>query len=214
MNSKRVVKLVGFSCLVLVWVVNMAATPAPTPQVSQGSSLAPGNPLPPASTFPAPRGLLEAQTAGSPFTLAYSWTKNWGHPSGDASAAGVAVDRWGNLYVSGQFKGTVNFDPAGANPSATFASNNSTVDAYLLKLDAHGRYQWVKTWGAGSSANCSSIGRSCGRDAANGVVVDAAGNAYVAGLLQNTVNFGNGHTAVSNAPNGSNNIFLARFSAD
>ena len=124
------------------------------------------------------------------------------------------MDRWGNLYVAGQFSGTVNFDPAGVNPGATFSSYNGTVDAYLVKFDANGRYQWAKTWGAGSSATCSSIGQACGRDAANGVMVDASGNAYVAGLFQNTVNFGNGHTAVSNAPNGSNNIFFTKFAAD
>ena len=36
----------------------------------------------------------------------------------------------------------------------------------------------------------------------------------MAGLFQNTVNFGNGHTATSNAPNGKNNVFLTKFAAD
>lgn len=221
MNRKRLAKSISFSCLILIWVVNMAATPWPGPQgtpwsplLAQMSPLPQGASLPQALAFPSSGGQLAVQDTGSPFTLTYSWTKNWGHSSGDASTAGVAVDHWGNLYVAGQFSGTVNFDPAGVNPSATFSSSNATVDAYLVKLDANGRYQWAKTWGAGSSTNCSSIGRACGRDAANGVMVDASGNVYVAGLFQNTVNFGNGHTARSNAPNGSNNIFLTKFAAD
>lgn len=222
MNSKRVGKFVRFIGLVLVWVVTMAAMPGPDPQVTQWFLLStrPPSPqgvsLPQVSAFPDPSGQV-VQDTGSPFTLTYSWTKNWGHTAGEAVATGSAVDRWGNLYVSGQFSGTVNFDPAGANPGATISSYNSTVDAYLLKLDANGRYQWVKTWGAGTKTPCASMGRACGRDAANGVVVDAAGNAYVAGLFQNTVDFGNGHTAVSNAQNpinGINNIFLTKFAAD
>jgi hypothetical protein len=140
----------------------------------------------------------------------YSWTKTWGHASGDASAADMAVDRWGNLYVAGQLSGTVNFDPAGVNHGATFTSSNHTVDAYLVKLDASGRYQWAKT---GNQRRCGGpASRGCGREAANSVVVDAAGDAYVAGLFQNTVNFGNGHTAISNARAAT--ISFTKFAAD
>jgi hypothetical protein len=199
MSSKRFFKVIGCVCLMLLWFMNTAA------MVGAGSQV-----------VPAPlqlNGIVDLQSMGSPYRLAYNWTKHLGHSAGETSAASVRVDRWGNIYISGQFNGTVNFDPAGDNPDATFTSYNNTVDAYLLKLDANGQYQWVKTWGAGVSTPCASIGRACGRDAANGVVVDAAGNAYVAGLFQNTVNFGNGHTAVSNAPNGSNNIFLTKFDA-
>ncbi len=219
MKNKRLARLIRFSCLILIWVVNIAALSGSAPRAAQGLSLAPRELGPqtgpgPALAFPGLPFQGEAQDVPSPFTLAYSWTKDWGYPAGNVSAVGTAADRWGNLYVSGQFSGTVNFDPDGANPGAVISSYNNTIDAYLVKFDANGRYQWAKTWGAGSSANCSSIGKSCGRDAANGVVVDALGNAYVAGLFQNTVNFGNGHTAISNAPNGSNNIFLTKFTAD
>lgn len=168
----------------------------------------------PATATLDPGDLLKVHDTGSPFTLTYNWTKNWGDASGDASAVDMAVDRWGNLYVSGQFSGTVNFDPAGADSSATVTSSNHTVDAYLVKLDANGHYQWAKTWGTSAGACGGPASRGCGREAANSVVVDASGDAYVAGLFQNTVNFGNGHTAISNAPNGSNNIFFTKFAAD
>ncbi len=208
MNIKQVVKSVGFGCLLLVWMVNAAAASG------AASYVAPWAGLPQTLDTPPQRFSVRPGLAGRPFTLAYQWTKAWGHPSGNVSAASTAVDRWGNIYVAGQFNGTVNFDPAGDNPNATFSSYNGTVDAYLLKLDANGQYQWLKTWGAGVQTPCASLGRACGRDAANGVVVDAAGNAYVAGLFQNTVDFGGGHTAVSNAPNGSNNIFFTKFGPD
>lgn len=108
----------------------------------------------------------------------------------------------------------MSFDPAGVNPSATFTSSNQTVDAYLVKLDANGRYLWANTWGTSAGACGGPASRGCGRESASSVVVDMAGNAYVAGLFQNTVNFGSGHMATSNAPNGSNNIFFTKFAAD
>ena len=216
MNSSRVVKFLGFGFLLLVWGVNMLAASKLGSDVALGSGLRQAAGLP-ARLLSAPLvkvGPRMVQDTESPFTLAYSWTKHWGHASGEVSAASVAVDRWGNQYLAGQFSGTVNFDPAGTNPGATVSSYNGTVDAYLLKLNQNGQYLWVKTWGAGVKLPCSSLGKACGRDAANGVAVDTWGNVYVAGLFQNTVNFGNNHTATSNAPNGSNNIYFTKFSAD
>lgn len=79
---------------------------------------------------------------------AYSWTITLGGNSANASAAHAAVDKWNNVYVVGQFSGTVNFDPAGPNPSATITSHNNTYDAFVAKFDANGAFQWVKSWGS------------------------------------------------------------------
>ncbi len=152
---------------------------------------------------------LTSQAAPAPL---HSWAKTWGG-TGDTRSAGVAVDSMGNIYVTGEFIGTANFDPAGPNPAATYTSYNGTVDAYLVKLDYGGNFRWVRTWGAGSP-DCVPKSRGCGRDSADSVVVDQAGNIYIGGLFQNTVDFGNGHSAVSNAPNGANNIYLTKFSPD
>jgi hypothetical protein len=142
----------------------------------------------------------------------HAWAKTWGGTN-DTRSAGMAVDSSGNIYVTGEFVGTTNFDPAGPNPNATFTSYNGTVDAFLVKLDYGGNFRWARTWGAGSP-DCVPKSKGCGRDSAGGVVVDQAGNVYVGGLFQNTVNFGNGHSATSNATNGTNNIFLTKFSTD
>ena len=176
MNGKQAVKSIVFSCLALIWMVNTAVASAPgfeaAPWSGWPQSVSVPQRLPSASSESDSQSAM--QEMGSPSTLAYSWTKNWGHISGEASTMGLAVDRWGNLYITGQFSGTVNFDPAGANPNATFTSYNSTVDAYLLKLDANGRYQWAKTWGAGfADTYCPFTNWGCGRDAASGVTVDA-----------------------------------------
>lgn len=170
----------------------------------------------PGETFAANVVPVSQIVSPNPFTVTnYSWTKTWGGSNGSVMAKSVAVDASGNIFAAGEFSGTVNFDPAGPNPGATRASYNGTVDAFLIKFNANGQYQWVKTWGAGFTNNsCPNVDMGCGRDAANSVAVDTTGNAYVAGLYQNTVDFGNGHSATSNAPNGKNNIFVVRVSAD
>jgi hypothetical protein len=151
-----------------------------------------------------------------PYLLtSFDWAKTWGGSAGEVAAAGIAVDGSGNLYVAGQFSGTVNFDPTRSSPISTFSSHNGTVDAFLNKLDANGNYLWTKVWGDGYiNAACPAVNMGCGRDAANAVVVDGSGNVYVAGLFQNIIDLGDGFTAASNAPNGSNNIYLAGFTPD
>jgi len=142
----------------------------------------------------------------------FSWVKTWGGESASVMAKSVKVDAAGNIYTAGEFQGTVDFDPAGPNPGATFTSRNGTTDAYLSKFDASGNFQWVRTWGSGSTGGNPAQG--FGRDAANGLALDNSGNIYVAGLYQSTVDFGSGFVFTSNAPAGSNNIFIARFASD
>lgn len=142
----------------------------------------------------------------------FRWAKTWGGNAASVIAKNVKIDAAGTIYVAGEFSGTVNFDPAGANPSGTKTSLSGTVDAFLSKLNASGQFQWVRTWGSGPTGG--DVKRGFGRDAANGLGLDASGNIYVGGLYQSTVDFGSGIVATSNAPAGSNNIFVARFAPD
>ena len=223
MNLKFVLARFGPCLLTLIMVLNVtapnsifAAEPGPLMAASDQLPALDSQSSPAVPVFSPGLGLAAMGAAATPLTVTtYSWTKTWGGSAGSTTAKSMAMDASGNLFMAGEFSGTVNFDPAGPNPSATFASYNGSVDAFLTKFNASGQYQWAKTWGAGfTNAACPSPSLGCGRDAANSVVVDGTGNAYVAGLYQNTVDFGNGHIAISNAPNGKNNIFLAKFTAD
>jgi hypothetical protein len=149
----------------------------------------------PVSAAPAKESTLAATS--------FSWAKTWSGQ--DASANRVAADGSGNVYVAGEFIGTVDFDPALA--SVDFhSSSNGTIDAFLSKFDSNGNLLWAKTWGGES-----------GRDVAYGVGVDSAGNAYVVGPYRYTVDFNpdpiGTDTHTSNA-GGENNIYLSKFSAD
>ena len=133
----------------------------------------------------------------------YSWAKTWGGSSDDG-ANHVAVDGSGNLYVAGDFVGTVDFDP---DPVKTdfHTSHQGTIDAYLSKFDSTGAFQWAKTWGGS------------GRDTAYGVGVDSLGNAYIVGPFRYTVDFDpdpTGTATFTSNAGGENNIYLSKFTPD
>src|SRR5688500_9836981 len=62
------------------------------------------------------------------------WTIQLGGPGADR-AENVKVDALGNLYVTGSFSGTVDFDPG---PGTASLSAEAGTDAFVAKYDAAG----------------------------------------------------------------------------
>ena len=176
--------------------------------------------------YPLNNASLEVNVSLEPFAVpnftntVFSAVKTWGGNGAFVSTNRLVRDDAGNLYVVGEFSKTVNFDPAGPNPSATVTSQNGTIDAFLVKFDANRNFQWVRTWG-GAPVGTPKIACGDGRDSASGVGVDTTGNVYVAGLYQYRVDFGGGLVYTSNVPShftpcgtllSWNNIYVASFS--
>jgi hypothetical protein len=86
------------------------------------------------------------------------------------SGSGIAVDSSGNAYVTGY---TYSSDFPTANPLQ--ASLNGKENAFVSKLNSTGSALAYSTYLGGS-----------GSDAGNGIAVDSAGNAYVAGSTSST----------------------------
>jgi hypothetical protein len=126
----------------------------------------------------------------------YSQGKTWGG-SGEDLGEAVAVDGSGNVYVSGYFNGSVDFDPGSGVDSHT---SNGGRDVFLSKFDANRNFQWTKTWGGS------------GDERGESVAVDGSGNVYVAGPFRSTVDFDPG-IGVDNhtAPGVENDAFLCKF---
>jgi hypothetical protein len=141
----------------------------------------------------ASAGLTDAYLAKYDPTGALLLARRWGDAA-DQIASGVAVDGAGSIYVAGSFQGTIDF---GA-PTAPLASAGSN-DVFLAKLDTAGAPLWAKRFG---DANLQGL-------AGKGVVVDAAGNAVIAGAFQGSIDFGAGPIASG----GMDDAFLARFDA-
>ena len=137
-----------------------------------------------------------------PVNMNYGWGRTWGG-SGDEMANSTITDAQGNIYVAGDFSASVDFDPG---TGVTNATSNGGLDVFLSKFSPDGTFLWARTWGG------------TGRDIASSVGVDSAGNVYVAGPFQNTVDFNPDPNASdmhsSNNPNGQNNMFLSKFSPD
>ena len=101
------------------------------------------------------------------------WEVDW--PGIDILNKDLAVDLNNDIYMSGYFDGTRDFDPGSGYDSHT---SNGLQDAYLLKVSSSGRYQWCRTWGG------------VGYDAwPCGAFISAKNNIYVCGSFQYTVDF-------------------------
>ena len=96
---------------------------------------------------------------------AFLWVKRAGGTGfTTATGADIAVDGFGNCYVTGWFSETVSFN----GTSLTFAGGN---DIFVAKYNSSGDFLWVKQAGG------------TGNDIGWGIAVDASGNSYVTGLF-------------------------------
>lgn len=106
----------------------------------------------------------------------FIWAKAF-YPNG-GPALSIAVDNAGNVYTTGYFYGTVDFDPDTGtfNLTATYNSLN-TPDIFISKLNSNGDFVWAKRIG-GLSA-----------DEGKSITVDATGNIYITGYYIGIVDF-------------------------
>ena len=113
---------------------------------------------------------------------------------GDCAASSVAVDSQGNLLITGNFQGTVDFDPNGGSALRT---SSGSYDAFVVKLNSAGDWQWVRTFGDSDF------------DASYTIAVDSSNAVYVGGHFNGTVDFdpGSGNTFTS-APAGGDGFVL------
>ena len=125
----------------------------------------------------------------------FIWARTWGGSDGD-SGYGVAVDGSGNVYMTGRFRGTVDFDPGNGADNNT---SNGLSDAYLSKFDSSGNFLWARTWGGADD------------DCAYGVAIDASGNPNVTGVFWETADFDPGNEVDNHSSNGDEDAFLSRF---
>jgi hypothetical protein len=92
---------------------------------------------------------------------------------GGGSGLSIAVDALGDVVVTGDFHGTVDF---GGGPLATLGDKN----IFVVKLDAAGNHMWSKSFGDGDD------------QVALAVAQDPGGDLVVAGYIEGTADFGGG----------------------
>ena len=128
----------------------------------------------------------------------YVWAKQF---RGGARGYEVAVDSSGNVYTTGELKGTADFDPGDGVANLTSVMSRdvpqNSEDVFVSKLDTSGNYMWAKRFG------------SSGTDNGNTVEVDSSGNVYTAGYFQRSIDFG-----IANLRSvGSTDVFVSKLDA-
>jgi hypothetical protein len=129
----------------------------------------------------------------------FVWAKRMGGATGHDEGYGIAIDGSGNVYTTGYFHGTVDFDPGVGTANLTTAS--SFFDIFVSKLDASGNFVWAK--GMGSTVE----------DERSGIALDGSGNVYTTGTFYSTADFDPGAGTFNLTPAGLSDIFVSKLDA-
>ena len=124
----------------------------------------------------------------------YRWARSIGATSND-QGKGIVTDQLGNVYITGEFRNTVDFDPG---TSVFNLTSNGAQDIFIEKLDSSGNLIWAKNIGG------------TGGDQGNSITIDTAGNIFITGQFQHTVDFDPGVGISNLASTGSTDIFVLK----
>jgi hypothetical protein len=127
----------------------------------------------------------------------FVWARAYGSPSADTVNA-MSVDSSGNVYTTGYFQVTADFDPGAGTTNLTPVG---TIDAYVLKLSSTGDFAWARHIGG------------AGQEDGKGLAADGAGNVYAMGDFTSTVDFDPGVGTTNLTSAGSNDVFVLRLNA-
>ncbi|MES2763172.1 MAG: LamG-like jellyroll fold domain-containing protein, partial [Bacteroidota bacterium] len=129
-------------------------------------------------------------------SLNYIWAKRIGSTS-DESCLGIDLDASDNIYATGYFRGTVDFDP---NAGAFNMGAGGTNVTYFLKLDPLGNFIWARSI-FGPSGNSG-----------NGIVVNSLNDVYTVGGFAGNVDFDPNTGTYTLTAVGSNDTYVHKMS--
>ncbi len=124
----------------------------------------------------------------------FVWAKQF-TGSNPNMGTGLALDYDANVYTTGNFSGSADFDPGTGVESLVAVGS---TDIFLSKLDSAGNYVWAKAIGGADD------------DRGYAVTVDGLGHVFTTGYFSGTVDFNPGGEKDEFTANGSD-IFVAKF---
>jgi len=127
------------------------------------------------------------------------WVKQIGGPNVDRGQI-ISVSPSGNIYATGLFTGTVDFDPG---PGVTLLTSNNPTDGYITKYDTEGNLIWAKQLGRG------------GLEETKNLKLDVDENMYVIGTLSTSIDFDLGPgTHILTSGGGGGGMYVAKYDAN
>jgi hypothetical protein len=127
----------------------------------------------------------------------FLWAKSFGGSQEDVPNE-IVLDLAGNVYLTGIFAGTADFDPNAGVSNLTSVGMN---DVFILKVTAAGELDWVKSIGGTENDEGNAID-----------IDDYDGTVFVTGSFRTTIDFDPG-AGVQNATSlGGSDIFMLKLS--
>lgn len=124
----------------------------------------------------------------------FNWAKRFGG-TGNDSGYGIAADGSGNVYATGFFENSCNFNPG---PGTCMLSSCGSQDIFILKLDCTGHFHWAKQFG------------SFNQDIGFSIDLDAGNNIVTTGFFKNTVDFDPGPGTFQLTSAGNSDAFVQK----
>lgn len=128
----------------------------------------------------------------------FVWAKQIGG-TGFEEGSAIAVDAFGNVYVTGFFNGVTDADPG---PGVFNLTALGDEDIFVSKLDVAGNLLWAKQMGG------------LDFEEGNSMAVDAGGNVYITGHFYGTVDFDPGAPVYNMSSAGFSDIFISKLDAN
>ena len=131
----------------------------------------------------------------------FVWAKQFSG-NGLESPLAITLDGSANVYLTGNFNGTVDFDPSAATHTLTA---NAGADAFICKLNTSGTFMWAHAFGSSTTDN----------DSGYDVKVSSPGNVFITGVFYGTTDFNPSPTATNVLSSaGSGDIFVSKFDSN
>jgi hypothetical protein len=155
--------------------------------------------------FGADFGVTNTKTASGAYDIfvtrinasgGYGWTRRMGGTLGDIGRS-ITTDPAGNVYITGDFYGTVDFgaDFGTTDPKTPSGSNDISV----TMINTNGGYGWTRLLDGTLSGGT------------DGITADPAGNVYITGGFRGTVNFGADFGAIdTKSSSGGADVFVTK----
>ncbi|MBK9284882.1 MAG: SBBP repeat-containing protein [Sphingobacteriaceae bacterium] len=110
----------------------------------------------------------------------------------------LVVDQFSNVYSTGAFQSTSDFDPGPGIANLTSLGIN---DVFISKLNANGTYAWAKKVG------------NTNDDIGNTIYLDTSENVITIGSFQSSVDFDPGPPVSNLVASGSNDVFILKLNS-